>query len=106
MPCSRGGTPRRTQCAAVADKRRYIVHPSFWLRTLCTFLNPFMSKKLWAKVVMVESIEEFYFFTLVREQVCSRRSSVRTDVLSVDVCRRPGQAGLIRSSFDGRPLVC
>jgi hypothetical protein len=47
------------------------VHPSFWLRTLCTFLSPFMSKKLWSKVVMVESLEEFYFFTLVREQARS-----------------------------------
>ena len=47
------------------------MHPSFWLRTLCTFLSPFMSTKLWSKVVMVESLEEFYFFTLVREQARS-----------------------------------
>jgi len=43
-------------------KRLYIVQPSFWTKALCTFLAPFISAKLWRKVVMLESHEEFGFF--------------------------------------------
>ena len=41
-------------------KRMYVVHPSFWVKTVFWFLTPFVSKKFWAKMIYIDRIDELY----------------------------------------------
>jgi len=41
-------------------KRLFIVHPTFWVKTLFFFLQPFVKKKVWKKVKYVPRLYDLY----------------------------------------------
>ncbi|KAG5679091.1 hypothetical protein PVAND_008685 [Polypedilum vanderplanki] len=75
--------PWLKKCYQLLDRRLrkslkscYIVHPTFWLRSLIWMTRPFISAKFWRKLVYVPSLEELY--TLVPLE----RNSIPDKVLS------------------------
>lgn len=46
-------------------KAMYLVHPSFWLKSMVWMLRPFVSTKFWRKLVYVRSLNELYGFVNV-----------------------------------------
>ena len=43
-------------------KALYVVHPTFWLKTLFFFLTPFVSKKFWVKLQQIDTLHDLYTF--------------------------------------------
>jgi O-acetyl-ADP-ribose deacetylase (regulator of RNase III) len=41
-------------------KRLFIVHPTFWTKLATWFAKPFVSKKVWNKVIYIERLREIY----------------------------------------------
>lgn len=41
-------------------KTMYLVHPSFWLKSMVWMLRPFVSTKFWRKMIYVRSLSELY----------------------------------------------
>lgn len=75
--------PFLKKCYQLLDRRLrkslkscYIVHPTFWLKSLIFMTRPFISSKFWRKMVYVPSLEELY--TLVPLE----RNSIPEKVLS------------------------
>ncbi|KAL7051681.1 hypothetical protein ACKWTF_004570 [Chironomus riparius] len=59
--------PWLKKCYQLLDRRLrkslkscYIVHPTFWLKSLIWMTRPFISAKFWRKMVYVPSLEELY----------------------------------------------
>lgn len=59
--------PWLKKCYQLLDRRLrkslkhcYIVHPTFWLKSLIWMTRPFISQKFWRKMVYVPSLEELY----------------------------------------------
>ncbi|XP_070498337.1 protein prune homolog 2 isoform X2 [Chironomus tepperi] len=59
--------PWLKKCYQLLDRRLrkslkscYIVHPTFWLKSLIWMTRPFISAKFWRKLVYVPSLEELY----------------------------------------------
>lgn len=48
-------------------KNMYLVHPSFWLKSMVWMLRPFVSAKFWRKLVYVNSLEELYTYVTVEK---------------------------------------
>lgn len=58
---------RSFRCYQLLDRRLrkslknvYMVHPTFWLKSLVWMSRPFISSKFWRKLVYVKSLEELY----------------------------------------------
>lgn len=59
--------PWLKKCYQLLDRRLrkslkscYIVHPTFWLKSLIWMTRPFISSKFWRKMVYVQSLQELY----------------------------------------------
>uniref|UniRef100_A0A336KCS4 CSON007345 protein n=1 Tax=Culicoides sonorensis TaxID=179676 RepID=A0A336KCS4_CULSO len=48
-------------------KNMYLVHPSFWLKSMVWMLRPFVSAKFWRKLVYVNTLEELYTYVSVEK---------------------------------------
>lgn len=59
--------PWLKRCYQMLDRRLrkslknvYMVHPTFWLKSLVWMSRPFISSKFWRKLVYVKNLEELY----------------------------------------------
>lgn len=59
--------PWLKRCYQMLDRRLrkslknvYMVHPTFWLKSLLWMSRPFISSKFWRKLVYVKNLEELY----------------------------------------------
>ena len=41
-------------------KRLYVLHPSFWVKSVFWFMTPFLSKKFWSKMIYIDRVGELY----------------------------------------------
>ncbi|KAL5292741.1 PRUNE2 family protein [Megaselia abdita] len=48
-------------------KNMYIVHPTFWLKSIVWMTRPFISSKFWRKLVYVRSLDELYGLVTVEK---------------------------------------
>lgn len=77
-----GGSNRRNvppfpwlkKCYQLLDRRlrkslknMYLVHPTFWLKSIVWMTRPFVSSKFWRKLIYVRSLEELYSLVSVEK---------------------------------------
>ncbi|XP_018801497.1 PREDICTED: protein prune homolog 2 [Bactrocera latifrons] len=77
-----GGTSRRNvppfpwlkKCYQLLDRRlrkslknMYLVHPTFWIKSIVWMTRPFVSAKFWRKLVYVKSLDELAKYVIVEK---------------------------------------
>lgn len=80
-----------SRCYQLLDRRLrkkirnvYMVHPTFWVKSLVFMSRPFISSKFWRKLVYVKNLEELY--ALVPSVVSLKRRRRRKHSLSQSIC--------------------
>ena len=74
-------------------KKLYIVHPTFWLKTMLKLCKPFISNKFWGKLVYCEELSQLY------ESVPSQLVQLPTQVKSFRTTKKGKRVAIFGSSL-------